>query len=112
MWQATDNARVTMVREHFLQQENTFYSKRTHSAAREHILQQENTFYRNRTYSTRHVDRHHGRTFSKVLSILAFDSKCARTLSFEKYLAGLRVGLADVGRTLLRTFFLPVLSKP
>ena len=35
-----------MLRPHM--QENTFYSKRTHSIAREHILQYENTFYSKR----------------------------------------------------------------
>ena len=34
-----------------LQQENTFYSKRTYSTTREHIPQQENTFYKKRTHS-------------------------------------------------------------
>ena len=37
-------AHSTPVREHLLQQENTFYSRRTPSTVREHLLQQENTF--------------------------------------------------------------------
>ena len=32
--------------------ENTFYTKRTHSTQREHILHQKNTFYTKRTHST------------------------------------------------------------
>jgi len=39
-------------REHLLQEENTFYRKRTPSTGREHLLQEENTFYRKRTPST------------------------------------------------------------
>ena len=68
-----DNRTYSLVREHILQQENTFSSQRTHSTVREHILyyqvrhelgqeafdmltrkhtlQSENTFYSKRTHS-------------------------------------------------------------
>ena len=40
-----------IAREHILQSENTFHCKSTHSIVREHILPSENTFYSNRTHS-------------------------------------------------------------